>query len=113
MFTGLEVTDKGIAMMADYVARVREIAGMEIPIATDHFGHMGVNACIRLGKAVGPRVAPMQSQLRQQIAQGRPQPTLAKVHSPPAAIRAVEQERERIRALAARDRSPDGRRPPR
>jgi L-alanine-DL-glutamate epimerase-like enolase superfamily enzyme len=51
MFTGLEITDKGIAMMADYLARVREIVGMEIPIATDHFGHMGVNSCIRLGKA--------------------------------------------------------------
>ena len=51
MFTGLEITDKGIALMADYVARVREAVGMEIPIATDHFGHMGVNSCIRLGKA--------------------------------------------------------------
>jgi L-alanine-DL-glutamate epimerase-like enolase superfamily enzyme len=51
MFTGLEITDKGIALMADYVAKVRETIGMEIPLATDHFGHMGVNSCIRLGKA--------------------------------------------------------------
>jgi L-alanine-DL-glutamate epimerase-like enolase superfamily enzyme len=51
MFTGLEITDKGIAMMADYVAAVREAVGPEMPIATDHFGHMGVNSCIRLGKA--------------------------------------------------------------
>jgi L-alanine-DL-glutamate epimerase-like enolase superfamily enzyme len=51
MFTGMEITDKGIALMAEYVARVREIIGMEIPLATDHFGHMGVNSCIRLGKA--------------------------------------------------------------
>ncbi|MFN3324473.1 MAG: mandelate racemase/muconate lactonizing enzyme family protein [Bryobacteraceae bacterium] len=52
MFTGIEITDKGIAMMADYVAQVREIIGYEIPLAADHFGHVGVNSCIRLGKAL-------------------------------------------------------------
>jgi L-alanine-DL-glutamate epimerase-like enolase superfamily enzyme len=51
MFTGLELTDKGIDLMAEYVARVREIVGMRIPLAADHFGHIGVNSCIRLGKA--------------------------------------------------------------
>ncbi len=51
MFTGLEITDKGIALMADYMAKVREAAGWDVPIATDHFGHIGVNSCIRLGKA--------------------------------------------------------------
>jgi L-alanine-DL-glutamate epimerase-like enolase superfamily enzyme len=52
MFTGTEITDKGIALMADYVAQVREIVGMEIPLAADHFGHIGVNSCIRLGNAL-------------------------------------------------------------
>jgi L-alanine-DL-glutamate epimerase-like enolase superfamily enzyme len=51
MFTGMEITDKGIAVMADYLAKVREIVGWEVPIATDHFGHIGVNSLIRLGKA--------------------------------------------------------------
>lgn len=51
-FTGIEITDKGIAMMADYVAQVREAIGMEIPLAADHFGHIGVNSCIRLAKAL-------------------------------------------------------------
>jgi len=51
MFTGLEYTDKGIAIMADFLAKVRQIIGMEIPLATDHFGHFGVNTAIRLGKA--------------------------------------------------------------
>ena len=51
MFTGLELTDKGIALMGEYMARVREAAGWQVPIATDHFGHIGVNSCIRLGKA--------------------------------------------------------------
>lgn len=51
-FTGIEITDKGIAMMADYVAQVRETIGMEIPLAADHFGHIGINSCIRLAKAL-------------------------------------------------------------
>jgi L-alanine-DL-glutamate epimerase-like enolase superfamily enzyme len=33
------------------MARVREAVGWQLPIATDHFGHVGVNSCIRLGKA--------------------------------------------------------------
>ena len=52
MFTGIEITDKGIAMLSDYVARAREAVGMEIPLAADHFGHIGVNSCIRLGRAL-------------------------------------------------------------
>jgi L-alanine-DL-glutamate epimerase-like enolase superfamily enzyme len=52
MFTGIEITDKGVAMMADYVGQVREIIGMEVPLAADHFGHIGVNSCIKLGKAL-------------------------------------------------------------
>src|SRR2546428_1811128 len=50
--TGTEITDKGVALMCDYVAQVREIVGMDIPLAADHFGHIGVNSCIRLGKAL-------------------------------------------------------------
>ena len=49
---GWELTDKGVAMMADYVAQVREAIGMEIPLSADHFGHIGVNSCIRLGKGL-------------------------------------------------------------
>jgi L-alanine-DL-glutamate epimerase-like enolase superfamily enzyme len=52
MFTGTELTDKGVAMMGDYVAAVREQVGYDIPLAADHFGHIGVNSCIRLGKAL-------------------------------------------------------------
>ena len=52
MFTGIEITDRGIDTMAAFVAQVRESAGWEIPIAADHFGHIGVNSCIRLGKAL-------------------------------------------------------------
>jgi L-alanine-DL-glutamate epimerase-like enolase superfamily enzyme len=52
MFTGIDITPKGIEIMADYVAQVREAVGMEIPLAADHFGQIGVNACIKLGKAL-------------------------------------------------------------
>ena len=51
-FTGIEITPKGIEMMADYVAQIREAIGMEVPLAADHFGHIGVNSCIKLGKAL-------------------------------------------------------------
>jgi L-alanine-DL-glutamate epimerase-like enolase superfamily enzyme len=51
-FTGMELTPKGVELMAAYVARVREVLGMEVPLAADHFGHIGVNSCIRLGKAL-------------------------------------------------------------
>jgi L-alanine-DL-glutamate epimerase-like enolase superfamily enzyme len=52
MFTGFELTEKGIERMAEFVATVREYVGMEIPLSADHFGHIGVNSCIRLGKAL-------------------------------------------------------------
>lgn len=51
-FTGIELTDKGAALMGDFVATVREYVGMDIPLSADHFGHIGVNSCIRLGKAL-------------------------------------------------------------
>ena len=52
MFLATELTDKGISMMCDYVAAVRESVGYDIPLAADHFGSIGVNSCIRLGKAL-------------------------------------------------------------
>ena len=52
MFMATEITEKGLAMMADYVAAVREVVGMEIPLSADHFGPLSVNSCIRLGKAL-------------------------------------------------------------
>jgi L-alanine-DL-glutamate epimerase-like enolase superfamily enzyme len=52
MFTGIEITDKGLALMSDYVASIREQVGMDIPLSADHFGHIGLNSCIRLGKAM-------------------------------------------------------------
>jgi L-alanine-DL-glutamate epimerase-like enolase superfamily enzyme len=50
-FVGMEVTDKGISMLEQYVAAVRDAIGMEIPLSMDHLGHLGVKSIIRLGKA--------------------------------------------------------------
>jgi L-alanine-DL-glutamate epimerase-like enolase superfamily enzyme len=52
MFTGIELTDKGTQVMADYVGVIREQVGMDIPLSADHFGHIGVKSCIKLGKAL-------------------------------------------------------------
>ncbi len=52
MFTGIELTPKGIETMANFVATVREYVGDEVPLSCDHFGHIGVNSCIRLGRAL-------------------------------------------------------------
>ncbi len=51
-FTGIQLTRKGIDTLVDYVGTVRDIVGEEIPLAADHFGHIGVESCIRLGRAL-------------------------------------------------------------
>ncbi len=49
-FTGIQLTDKGIAILSEYVAAVRDVIGYEVPLAVDHFGHIGMESCIRLGR---------------------------------------------------------------
>ena len=53
-FTGIQVTDKGAACLAEHVATVRSIVGYDIPLAADHFGHIGVDSCLRIGRALEP-----------------------------------------------------------
>ncbi|MFZ0548821.1 MAG: mandelate racemase/muconate lactonizing enzyme family protein, partial [Candidatus Promineifilaceae bacterium] len=53
-FSHIRLTQKGIEILCDYVAQVRAIVGNEVPIAADHFGHIGLNDCIRLGQALEP-----------------------------------------------------------
>src|SRR5213082_1313132 len=50
-FLAMEVTNKGIAMLEQYVAAVRDAVGMEVPLSMDHLGHLGVKSIIRLGQA--------------------------------------------------------------
>ena len=51
-FAGIQVTEKGIGVLCDYVAAVREVIGYEVPLAADHFGHIGLESCIRIGQAL-------------------------------------------------------------
>jgi L-alanine-DL-glutamate epimerase-like enolase superfamily enzyme len=53
-FTHVRLTPKGIEMLCEYVEQVRAVVGYEVPIAADHFGHIGVDDCIRLGEALEP-----------------------------------------------------------
>jgi L-alanine-DL-glutamate epimerase-like enolase superfamily enzyme len=40
--------------MKEYVATVREIVGWETPIATDHYGHFGIEDAVKLAQALDP-----------------------------------------------------------
>jgi len=51
-FTAIQISDLGLEKMVEYVDQVRSIVGYEIPMSADHFGHIGVNSCIRLGNAL-------------------------------------------------------------
>ncbi len=51
-FTQVQVTEKGLDRLCEYVERVRDAIGYEIPLASDHYGHFDVNNAIRLGRAV-------------------------------------------------------------
>ncbi|MFN8482430.1 MAG: mandelate racemase/muconate lactonizing enzyme family protein [Anaerolineae bacterium] len=53
-FTHVRLTPKGIDLICEYVDQVRSVVGDEVPIAADHFGHIGVDDCIRLGQALEP-----------------------------------------------------------
>lgn len=49
-FTGIRITEKGLDVLEEYVAQVRSVIGSEIPLAVDHFGHIGLADCIRLAQ---------------------------------------------------------------
>ncbi len=51
-FTQVQITDKGLAGLAEYVEQVRNAIGYEMPLCADHFGHFDVNNAIRFGKAM-------------------------------------------------------------
>lgn len=51
-FTGVHLTEHGFDLLEDYVRQVRECIGYEIPLAIDHFGHIGVEDCITLCRRI-------------------------------------------------------------
>ncbi|MGW5360219.1 mandelate racemase/muconate lactonizing enzyme family protein [Actinopolymorpha pittospori] len=53
---GVKLTDRGIERTVEIVAAIREAAGWDVSLCTDHFGHGYLTAkeVIRLGKALEP-----------------------------------------------------------
>jgi L-alanine-DL-glutamate epimerase-like enolase superfamily enzyme len=51
-FTQVQITDKGLEGLAQYVEQVRNAVGYEIPLASDHFGHFDLNNSIRFARAM-------------------------------------------------------------
>lgn len=49
-FTGIQVTEAGLAYLEEYVEAVRAVIGYEIPLSTDHFGHIGLEDCIKIAR---------------------------------------------------------------
>lgn len=51
-FTGIEITDKGVEILSNFVGEIRSVIGMEVPLSSDHYGHISVNSCIKLARAM-------------------------------------------------------------
>ena len=51
-FTGIQITEKGIEVLAKIAEDTRNLVGNEIPLSTDHYGHFDLNNGIRLGRAL-------------------------------------------------------------
>jgi L-alanine-DL-glutamate epimerase-like enolase superfamily enzyme len=51
-FTQVQITEKGLNDLEEYVDMVRSTVGYEIPLSADHFGHFDINNSIRFGKAM-------------------------------------------------------------
>jgi L-alanine-DL-glutamate epimerase-like enolase superfamily enzyme len=53
-FSGIQVTARGVEHLAAYVDTVRSIVGYDVALAVDHFGHIALDSCIRIGRALEP-----------------------------------------------------------
>ena len=51
-FTGIRLTEKGLDALDSYCAAVRGVVGYEVPLAIDHFGHLGVEDAIKFARRV-------------------------------------------------------------
>jgi len=53
-FTRVQITDKGIDKLMEFLDVMRSQIGYEIPMGTDHWGHFGVNEAIKIARATEP-----------------------------------------------------------
>jgi len=51
-FTQVQITDKGLTGLAEYVESVRNAVGYEMPLCADHFGHFDINNSIRFARVM-------------------------------------------------------------
>ncbi|MFW5684887.1 MAG: enolase C-terminal domain-like protein, partial [Spirochaetota bacterium] len=49
-FTGIHITEKGLDLLEEYAAQVRDEIGYEIPLAVDHVGHIPLEDCVKLAR---------------------------------------------------------------
>ena len=49
-FTGIHVTKKGLDALEDRLKTIRDRIGYDVPLATDHYGHIGIEDCIAIAK---------------------------------------------------------------
>ena len=53
-FKGIRISEKGLTFFKEFWTTIRDIVGWEIPIATDHYGHLLIEDCIKLARTVDP-----------------------------------------------------------
>lgn len=53
-FTRVQITEKGIERLMEYLDVMRSQIGYEIPMGTDHWGHFDVDEAIKLARAAEP-----------------------------------------------------------
>ena len=51
-FTRVQITEKGLNKLCEFLEVMRNQVGYEIPMGTDHWGHFGVNEAIKIARAV-------------------------------------------------------------
>ncbi|MFY0650705.1 MAG: mandelate racemase/muconate lactonizing enzyme family protein [Cyclobacteriaceae bacterium] len=50
-FTRTQITDKGIDLLMEYLDVMRSKIGYDIPMGTDHWGHVGINEAVKIARA--------------------------------------------------------------
>ncbi|MDZ7691041.1 MAG: mandelate racemase/muconate lactonizing enzyme family protein [Balneolaceae bacterium] len=55
-FTRVQITEKGIDALMEYLDVMRSQIGDEIPLGVDHWGHFGINEAIKINRAAEPYV---------------------------------------------------------
>jgi L-alanine-DL-glutamate epimerase-like enolase superfamily enzyme len=53
-FTRIQITEKGMEKLMEYLHIMRETIGYDIPMGTDHWGHFDVNEAIKIARATEP-----------------------------------------------------------